>query len=98
MELLNDLSYCALSDIIQSDEMNAADILFFISTELANNEILISELEKKMSLLKDRNKELLLGAQYTVKLINKDYPLIVKRQHCVLIVNNGSIKVEKNVI
>ena len=98
MEYIDDLSFSNLVNLIQGEEIKAADILHTIALEMEDNNKTIEELESQLSRAKGRNDTLISGTQRVMQHIKKEYPLAVKRQDYIVVVTKENISIERNVL
>jgi hypothetical protein len=98
MEYIDDLSYSNLVNLIQGEEIKAADILHIIALEMEDNNKVIEELESQLSRAKGRKGTLISGTQRVMQHIKKEYPLAVKRQDYIVVVTKENISIERNVL
>jgi hypothetical protein len=74
MEYIDDLSFSNLVNLIQGEEIKAADILHTIALEMEDNNKVIEELESQLSIAKGRKDTLISGTQRVMQHIKKEYP------------------------
>ena len=98
MEYIDDLSFSNLVNLIQGEEIKAADILHTIALEMEDNNKVIEELESQLSRAKGRKDTLISGTQRVMQHIKKEYPLAVKRQDYIVVVTKENISIERNVL
>ncbi len=98
MEYIDDLSFSNLVNLIQGEEIKAADILHTIALEMEDNNKVIEELESQLSRAKGRKDTLISGTQRVMQHIKKEYPLAVKRQDYIVVVTTNNISIERNVL
>ena len=98
MEYIDDLSFSNLVNLIQGEEIKAADILHTIALEMEENNNTISELEIKLNCAKRRKESLIAGSQRVMQHLKREYPLAVKRQDYIVVVTEKNISIERNVI
>lgn len=98
MKYIDDLSYSNLVNLIQGDEVKAADILNSIAHEMEENKATIKKLEKDLELSKNREGSLIAGTQRVMQHLKKDYPLAVQRNGYIVIVTKENISIERNVL
>lgn len=98
MEYIDDLSFSNLVNLIQGEEIKAADILHRIALEMEDNNKVIEELESQLSRAKGRKDTLISGTQRVMQHIKKEYPLAVKRQDYIVVVTKENISIERNVL
>jgi len=98
MEYIDDLSYSNLVNLIQGEEIKAADVLHTIALEMEGNNKVIEELESQLSRAKGRKDTLISGTQRVMQHIKKEYPLAVKRQDYIVVVTKENISIERNVL
>jgi len=95
---IDDLSYSNLVDIIQGEDIKAADVLTSIAYEAEETNIIISKLEMDLAISKTRKKALIDGAKKVLKHIEKEPPLAVQRNGFIVVVTDENISIERNVI
>lgn len=95
---IEDLSYSNLGNLIQGEEIKAADVLHECAVELEKVVVNIAELEQSLSYLRSRKAELINAGQLVAKHIQRDLPLAVKRQNYLVIVSENNLTIERNVI
>jgi len=98
MEYIDDLSFSNLVNLIQGEEIKAADILHTIALEMEENNKAITELESKLNCAKSRKESLIAGSQRVMQHIKREYPLAVKRQDYIVVVTKENISIERNVL
>jgi hypothetical protein len=98
MEDIDDLSFSNLVNLIQGEEIKAADILHTIAVEMEENNKVIEELESQLSIVKGRKDTLIAGSQRVMQHIKREYPLAVKRQDYIVVVTKENISIERNVL
>ncbi len=98
MEYIDDLSFSNLVNLIQGEEIKAADILHTIALEMEENNKTIAELESKLNCAKSRKESLIAGTQRVMQHINREYPLAVKRKDYIVVVTKENISIERNVL
>ena len=98
MEYIDDLSYSNLVNLIQGEEIKAADILHTIALEMEENNKKIAELESQLNCAKSRKGSLISGSQRIMQHIKKEYPLVVQRQGYIVVVTKENISIERNVL
>lgn len=98
MEYIDDLSFSNLVNLIQGEEIKAADILHTIALEMEENNNTIAELESKLNCAKSRKESLIAGSQRVMQHIKREYPLAVKRQDYIVVVTKENISIERNVL
>lgn len=95
---LDDLSYSGVVKMLQHDENLGADLLNEIAKEQELVDSEIEKIEKELSRAKSRKNRLLLGVENTMKHLKKEYPLAVQRQSYIVVVTEGKISIERNVL
>ena len=98
MEYIDDLSFSNLVNLIQGEEIKAADILHTIALEMEENNNTIAELESKLNCAKSRKESLIAGSQRVMQHLKREYPLAVKRQDYIVVVTKENISIERNVL
>ena len=98
MEYIDDLSFSNLVNLIQGEEIKAADVLHTIALEMEENNKTIAELESKLNCAKSRKESLISGSQRVMQHIKREYPLAVKRQDYIVVVTKENISIERNVL
>lgn len=98
MKTIEDLSFSNLVNLIQGEEITAADILDSIALEMEENNKLIEELEKKLECAKNREGSLIAGTHRVMQHLKKEYPLAVQRKGYIVILTKERISIERNVI
>lgn len=98
MEYIDDLSYSNLVNLIQGEEIKAADILHTIALEMEENNKIIEKLESQLSRAKGRNGTLISGTQRVMQHIKREYPLSIKKQDYIVVITKENISIERNVI
>lgn len=98
MEYIDDLSFSNLSNLIQNEKIKAADILHTIALEMEENNKVIADLEIKLNCAKSRKESLIVGSKRVMKIVEMEYPLVVKRQDYIVVVTKENISIERNVI
>ena len=95
---IEDLSYSGLGNLIQGEEIKAADVLNECAVELERVRVNISEQEHSLAMLKSREMDLVNAGMLVAKHIRKELPIAVKRQNYIVIVSDGDLTIERNVI
>jgi hypothetical protein len=98
MEHIDDLSYSNLVNLIQGEEIKAADFLHAIALEMEENNKKIAKLESKLNCAKSRKESLIGGSQRVMQHIKREYPLAVKRQDYIVVVTKENISIERNIL
>jgi hypothetical protein len=98
MEYIDDLSFSNLVNLIQGEEIKAADILHTIALEMEGNNKVIEELENQLSIAKGRRDTLISGTQRVMQHIKREYPLAVIRKDYIVVVTKEDISIERNVL
>lgn len=96
--MIDDLSFSGLTNLIQGDTTKAADVLVEIAEE---KEQLINEIEKtqnKLRQLKTRCDIIDNGANFVVRHLDKEFPLVVTKKDFIVVITGGDITIEKNII
>lgn len=96
--MLDDLSYSNIVNKIQGSEIKGADVLYHLSNDLENVCLNIKKLENELNKMRQRKDTIIEASFNIVKHLNKKLPLVVKRNDCVIILNQNDIKIERNVI
>lgn len=98
MELIDDLSFSGLVNIIQGDETKGADVLNSIAHEMEVNDRIIEGLENDLSRAKGRKGLLIEGSKRVLQHLKKQTPLAVQRDGYIVVVTEEHISIERNVI
>jgi hypothetical protein len=98
MNIIDDLSYSNLVNIIQGEDIKAADVLHSCANELEEIRSQIIETETNLIKLKSRENSLIQASQNVMKHIKKEPPLIVQRSGYVVVVYDNNVLIERNVI
>jgi hypothetical protein len=95
---IEDLSYSGLGNLIQGEEIKAADILNECAVELERVNVNVNELEHSLKVLKSRQEDLIRAGALIAKHLKRELPLAVKRQNYLVIVSENNLTIERNVI
>lgn len=98
MEYIDDLSFSNLVNLIQGEEIKAADILNNIAHEMEENNKIIETIERELSIAKGRKDTLIQGSKRVLQHLKKTTPLAVKRNDYIVVVTDENISIERNVI
>lgn len=96
--MIDDLSFSGLTNLIQGDTTKAADVLVEIAEE---KEQLINEIEKtqnKLHQLKTRCDIIDNGANFVIRHLDKEFPLVVTKKDFIVVITGGDITIERNII
>lgn len=95
---IDDLSFSGIVSLIDGSETKGADVLNNIAHEMEENKKIIEKLEKDLELAKNREGSLISGSQRVMQHLKKEYPLAVQRKDYIVVVTDGNISIERNVI
>lgn len=95
---IDDLSFSGLVSLIDGSEKKGADVLNSIALEIEEKNNTIYELESKLNCAKSRKESLISGSQRVMQHLKKEYPLAVQRKGYIVVVTDGNISIERNVI
>ena len=98
MPYIDDLSYSNLVNIIQGDELEAANVLNTIACEMEENNKIIDKLENDLACAKGRKDSLIEGSKRVLQHLKKQTPLAVQRQGYIVVVTDNHISIERNII
>ena len=98
MKYIDDLSFSNLVNLIQGEEKKGADILNNIAHEMEENNKTIEKIEIELSCAKGRKDSLIEGSRRVMQHLKKEYPLSVQRNGYIVVVTEGNISIERNVL
>lgn len=98
MEKIDDLSYSNLVEIIQNDEKIGGEVLHYLANGLLETRREIAEIEKRLISLRNRQDSLLSASRKVVRHLDRDSPLYVKCEDCIIVVTANDLVIENNCI
>lgn len=94
----DDLSYSGIAKQVQHDEGKGAELINICANELEDLRIEMNHLETRISRIKAREHQLLCGSRSVAQHLNKELPLAILRQGYIIVLTEGSMTIERNVI
>lgn len=98
MEYIEDLSYSNLVNLIQGEEIKAADALNCIALEMEENNKIIGKIENDLACANYRKASLISASQSILQHLKKESPLAVQRDNYIVVVTDRNISIERNVL
>ena len=99
MERITDFSFSGICDLINGCEQEAANVIYQCAIQKEECDAEIAELEQKLRSVKSEREGCVTGAMHAMRKIkNRDFPFYIMLSDCVVIVNENSATIERNVL
>ena len=96
--MIKDLSYQNLKNLIKDKEENAAKVINTLADEYISLEEELKALKKRMLEIQERRKTLCYAAKVSAWSVNKDIPVIVICNNCIIKVTENNLEKDLNII
>jgi hypothetical protein len=98
MNYINDLSDKHIIELVNGDETKGADVLTSLAHEKEENNEIIEKLESDLIKAKKRNTDLISASQCVLNNLKKETPIAVIKDKYIIVITNGNISIERNVL